>query len=178
LPQLSQSCLFLPNTEVIVNVDKYGNFFAHSSPTNTISNDKVAQVCPTICSFSMQETPLKIKQGTFTFTERDIKREAIICATTLGSVYTFVQIDITTYQHFKELSQKIQELNSASISLSPDIFMYRSQSIPCNNVIDGEFVSTFLDMNEARQSEIMANKSVTLKQIMDLIEDANNRINT
>ncbi len=80
---MSQSCLAdeVDQVELAVAVDKFGNFFVHVCK-DQLSQDPVESL--SVCSFSMQETALRIKKGTLTLTERDANKNALLCVTTIG----------------------------------------------------------------------------------------------
>ncbi len=91
-----------------------------------------------------------------------------------GSVYAFVQIDATTFQQLAKLTHAMK--NSQHALLPTDVAMYRSMVEQEANVIDGDLVSLFLDMDPVKQSQLVSPTAV--KSMLTLLEEVNHRINS
>jgi len=114
-------------------------------------------------NFSMGETSLRIRRGTFTVLERHKNQQAIICGTLLGSVIVFVPIQPNQETKMLQLLQQTLEKHPLTKPLfSNSLYNYRSEMEPTLNVVDGDFVTNFIELSKQVQLEISK----------DLIRDA------
>eukprot|EP00742_Colponemidia_sp_Colp-10_P013080 GILJ01014752.1.p1 GENE.GILJ01014752.1~~GILJ01014752.1.p1 ORF type:complete len:1187 (+),score=193.24 GILJ01014752.1:90-3563(+) len=179
----------LLDEDVAVGCDKFGSFFSlryrdHESLTPEIT-------VPTDCYFSLRETVTHLRRGSLVYrgSRQDIhgkpksSAEIVLAPTLLGSVIALLKLDPSeNLTVLTALQECLAVQNSTQPLLGNDLKTYRSELQPMTGVVDGDFVSQFLDVTQGEQIQIVSalNASwglgLSVDQVISLIESINQKI--
>jgi hypothetical protein len=106
-----------------------------------------------VANFSLLESSTKMKKGAFTYTEKSVlHKDAIVFASTVGSVRVFVQISREEHDTIKGVQDLLLKSPNTKPVLDSDLLLDRSGLESWKNVIDGDYLTYCLDLPNHQQS--------------------------
>jgi len=174
IPRMTSDVLMLDD-ENMVGVDKVGTFF-HVRYQEKVNLDMYKPL-KEIAAFGLRETSLRIRKGNLAIRQQEESENVtsnLVVASVHGSVGVLVSITKEQFDRLYMVQTKMENNAITRPLLGNQLQAYRSDMQPWKNIIDGDFLSTFLELPRNIQLQII--EADVIHKVVGDIESIHQRL--